>query len=501
MIIQGWPLYLFALLIAILANFIRFKGGTFFNKSILVVAAFALLSLQLLSADIIYFRQLAFLLIAVATLAFRIPGGLLSAVIAWGVLLGYGDREWNVLFHYLLFAAVIHATGYLIRKVRSERRQMLSMLVDNAKQLNVFKEVSFAMQQTFQMEKLLQTILTSVTAGHGLGFNRAMILLNDEEETKLTGVMGTGPMTAEEGYTAWEEIARNRYELKDLIAIKTEETNTDRSLNERVKKLEIPLDQPNFLTKALASGKPLHIENPTEKGAPLRSFAEQFHMKELVVFPLINQGVKVGVLIIDNPVNKRAITAGEIDAVLPLANQAAIAIHHSRLYNKIDVMAHTDGLTGLLNQRAFQSALTEHFPDDREGYLSLILLDIDFFKHFNDTNGHLLGNDVLIQLAQVIRSSIRKSDKAFRFGGEEFVVLLPNTTKEEAELIAERIRSSVENTIFPCGEKQPGGCLTVSLGVAAMNGEPSNQPTCLVDAADQALYQAKASGKNKVFLA
>ncbi|MNN50696.1 Phytochrome-like protein cph2 [compost metagenome] len=200
----------------------------------------------------------------------------------------------------------------------------------------------------------------------------------------------------------------------------------------------------------------------------------------------------------DNPVNRKPITATAIDSVIPLANQAAIAIQHTRLYSKIEDMALKDGLTALFNQRAFQTVLEQHWPHRKQSPLSTILIDIDYFKHFNDTNGHLLGNQVLIQLADVIKCSIDDQDLAFRFGGEEFVVLLPSTSKEAALHVAERIRMNVENTSFPCGEKQPTGRLTISLGVASTEEMQSSVAFDLVDTADRALYRAKEAGKNKV---
>ncbi|MNZ70792.1 Response regulator PleD [compost metagenome] len=161
-------------------------------------------------------------------------------------------------------------------------------------------------------------------------------------------------------------------------------------------------------------------------------------------------------------------------------------------------MALKDGLTALFNQRAFQTVLEQYWPHRNQSPLSTILIDIDYFKHFNDTNGHLLGNQVLIQLADVIKRSIDDQDMAFRFGGEEFVVLLPSTSKDAAIQIAERIRMNVENTLFPCVEKQPAGRLTISLGVASTEGMQSSMAFDLVDTADRALYRAKEAGKNKV---
>jgi diguanylate cyclase (GGDEF)-like protein len=221
-------------------------------------------------------------------------------------------------------------------------------------------------------------------------------------------------------------------------------------------------------------------------------------MNELAIIPLINQGIKVGVLIIDNPVNKKPITATDMDSVMLLANQAAIAIHHSNLYSQIEEMAHKDGLTGLYNQRVFQNVLSELYSKSSQESLSLIILDIDSFKHFNDTNGHMLGNQVLILLAEVIRRTIGDRHIAFRFGGEEFVVLLPDTDLEAASIMAETIRSNVENTVFPCGDKQPKGRLTISLGVSSTTNSRYATPDGLVESADQALYKAKELGKNRV---
>lgn len=163
-------------------------------------------------------------------------------------------------------------------------------------------------------------------------------------------------------------------------------------------------------------------------------------------------------------------------------------------------MALRDGLTGLLNQRAFQTILNEHFPYEvgGRGPLSLIIFDIDFFKVFNDKNGHLLGNEVLMKLAKVIVQSLRHGDYSFRFGGEEFVVLLPDTTLEQSEIIAEKIRKNVETASFPGEDTQPNGTLTVSIGTACTSHPAISTKNELIDAADQALYKAKNAGKNTV---
>ncbi|MDF2856844.1 MAG: hypothetical protein K0Q87_2695 [Neobacillus sp.] len=492
-------LFLFTFIIAILANYFRFKGNGRLNKWILLLSSLILVAIDGILFDFLHIKWLVLVFIGTAVICFRAYGGLVSTFIAWGIIIFLtNESDLFLLVSYLLFAMIVFLGESYVRKMKMESDRWLSNLIGNSKQLNVFKEISFSMQQTLDLQKILQRILTSVTAGHGLGFNRAMILLINEDGTKLNGIMGTGPMTAEEGYATWDNITKKRYKLVDLIEIKEMEKSTDPLLNEVVKRLEVSLDEDNFLCKTLESGHPLHIREMDQEDRALQLFIQQFNMNELVVFPLINLGIKVGVLIIDNPVNKRPITADGIDSVLPLANQAAIAIHHSRLYTKIEDMALKDGLTGLFNQRAFQTFLAEHLPKNSQDQLSLILLDIDFFKHFNDTNGHLLGNDVLIQLAEVIRNAIQEDHLAFRFGGEEFVILLPNTDKEMAATIAEKIRGNVEKTAFPSGENQPHGRLTISLGVASTAGFKLATAHNLVDEADKALYKAKEAGKNKV---
>lgn len=130
--------------------------------------------------------------------------------------------------------------------------------------------------------------------------------------------------------------------------------------------------------------------------------------------------------------------------------------------------------------------------------LSLIMIDIDNFKPFNDTWGHVAGDEALKTVAKTIRDAVRTIDVVSRYGGEEFAVILPQTGKGASQIIAERIRSEMEKTIFP-HEDMPQGKLTISLGLASFP-EDAKDTTELVNSADKALYRAKAMGKNKVCL-
>ena len=160
--------------------------------------------------------------------------------------------------------------------------------------------------------------------------------------------------------------------------------------------------------------------------------------------------------------------------------------------------ARVDALTGLYNRRWLDEslrALLDHY-DSRGGNLSLLMLDLDHFKQFNDIHGHLAGDRALSTFATVVRDQIRAGDHVARFGGEELVALLPDTTVEEALPIAERIRAAVRAEVITDHDGTPLPHVSVSIGVAAW--QPHDTPQGLLDRADAALYRAKARGRNCV---
>ena len=150
-----------------------------------------------------------------------------------------------------------------------------------------------------------------------------------------------------------------------------------------------------------------------------------------------------------------------------------------------------DALTGLLNRQTFATLFELAAQRNAGGAMALAVLDIDHFKKVNDTFGHLFGDEVLIHFARLMERTFRYTDDLFRFGGEEFVVLLSNTGRLDARTAMERFRRVVENYAFP-----GVGNITVSVGF--VDCSPGVLPTTLVDRADQALYFAKDSGRNKV---
>jgi diguanylate cyclase (GGDEF)-like protein/PAS domain S-box-containing protein len=163
------------------------------------------------------------------------------------------------------------------------------------------------------------------------------------------------------------------------------------------------------------------------------------------------------------------------------------------------LLSYTDDLTGIYNHRFFIQQLTMEverqvrYPSP----LSLLMIDIDYFKHYNDTNGHLAGDQVLRAISILIQHGVRQSDIVARYGGEEFSAILINANKEKAMEIAERVRRSVAETRFPNEAAQPNGDLTVSIGVATFSPSVSTL-TDLIRQADRSLYHAKRGGRNRV---
>ncbi len=169
------------------------------------------------------------------------------------------------------------------------------------------------------------------------------------------------------------------------------------------------------------------------------------------------------------------------------------------LYRRTEASVYRDELTGLFNYRYLREHLSREtdLARRRRTPLSVVMLDVDDFKHYNDRNGHLAGNEVLATVAKALQNNVRASDVAIRYGGEEFVVVLSATPKEGAIQVAERIRRAISSHSFAHGSAQPQGRLTVSLGVATFPADASN-PTELIRKADSAMYLVKSTSKGSV---
>lgn len=224
-------------------------------------------------------------------------------------------------------------------------------------------------------------------------------------------------------------------------------------------------------------------------------------IRSQAALPLKTGETIVGVLAIASS-NYRELSPTEIERLQVIGNQSSLALQNALLHEELERLSVTDRLTELYNHGYFQQRLEEEIGRaQRFGRtLSLIMLDIDDFKDFNDTFGHPRGDKVLQKVSSIIRDNLREMDVAARYGGEEFVVVLPETDADGAAAVAERIRQGVASFPFIGADGQPPVTKTVSVGVASFPLHASAQSR-LIDLADRAMYLAKRSGKNRVMLA
>ncbi len=203
----------------------------------------------------------------------------------------------------------------------------------------------------------------------------------------------------------------------------------------------------------------------------------------------------IGVGEIQNPVGH------ESDLLRMISDISSAALMNQIILNEAQYKANTDSLTGLSN-RNYMRQMAEIFMEKalRDGtVLSVILFDIDNFKHYNDTNGHNAGDALLIELSRLMQATSRKEAVLSRYGGEEFVVMLPGIIKKDALTYADRLRDTIARHSFPHREKQPLGFISVSGGIASFP-EDGDTIDKVIQKADEALYNAKAEGKNRIFI-
>ena len=215
---------------------------------------------------------------------------------------------------------------------------------------------------------------------------------------------------------------------------------------------------------------------------------------EVAAFPLMYKEKVLGVMLLGTFEHYQA---EELPLIEYLANQIAITLDNALTHEKVERLSIADGLTGLYNRRFVSERLDEEYSKAvrYELPLSILIMDVDFFKRVNDTFGHQVGDNALIAVAKALQASVRESDLVGRYGGEEFVILLPHTGLEKALSVAEKIRQAVSETpIEGMGEKR----ITISIGAAGFPDIKVANMEELVRKADEALYRAKEGGRNQV---
>jgi diguanylate cyclase (GGDEF)-like protein len=229
-------------------------------------------------------------------------------------------------------------------------------------------------------------------------------------------------------------------------------------------------------------------ERNLSKGFPQLGFA--------ACLPIVSGEDTIGVILI-GPSRRNLPHLREIGRTIALI--ASVSITSAIVLKEQKMLAKTDGLTGLLNRTHLLRRVRDMIASDSGSRqrISLFLFDLDHFKHYNDTNGHLPGDELLQSLSELLREQVREGELLGRYGGEEFLLVMPRTDKVEALRAAQRVRALIADHVFPFEHKQPGGNVTISGGVATWPLDSSDLES-LIRCADEALYQAKHQGRDRV---
>jgi diguanylate cyclase (GGDEF)-like protein len=220
-------------------------------------------------------------------------------------------------------------------------------------------------------------------------------------------------------------------------------------------------------------------------------------LKSYLTLPLAVEGEILGCISLNSD-QPNSFDAKDLQFLSVIGYQMAATLKHFQRFSSIKNIAIYDALTGLYNRRYFEERLG---VDAQKSFysgtpLSLVMVDIDLFKKVNDTFGHTEGDQVLCKISSLLKTSVRKKDTVARYGGEEFILILPEAGLEESFVIAERIRRLVESTPFEIGQAQVN--LTLSMGISNFPSHRAKSKEELIKMADQALYDAKRGGRNKV---
>lgn len=381
---------------------------------------------------------------------------------------------------------------------RVKSNKLEELLEYARRELTLLYEIGNALRTTLDFDETLYIILTGVTAHAGLGFNRAAVFLVDKDHKQMVGRMGIGPETREEAQVIWEGIQNKHMGLQDLIAnYRSQQSLSAAAFHRMVTGLKIPLTERagGALAMTALEGAPLEMLSPEAQAQA----AEDPVLRVLkstccVLVPLKGRdGSVVGVIFADNRITLKTISRESFRLLALLAAHAGLAIENAKSYEEALQQADLDSLTQLWNRGAFQRRFMEAVTQAEQTRqpASLLLADLDHFKEYNDQAGHLSGDQALNAVARLLKETARSGDHVCRFGGEEFALILPNTSKLNALKLAERVRLAMDRMDPP---------LTISVGVATFPQDASGWKE-MIEKADRALYEAKRLGRNRVVIA
>ncbi len=356
---------------------------------------------------------------------------------------------------YFLLIIVILQLVLLVFSFHKSKKEKQTLTVLYEKKLDSIIQITETLRSSLELDKVFIEILNIFSKK--FGYEKVFIYLIEEPEQKISFRCIACP-----GMVSIEGISIYSFEISDKT-------------------------HPIF--ELIQNNKNISLEDVI-----YNEIKNKIKLKEIFFLPIIFKNKIEGFIVTER-------ISTNID-MLPLkifANECGVALENAKLYTKIQEISITDPLTGVYNRRYFDQRFLEELELAKryKSYLTLCLLDIDDFKNYNDTNGHIAGDVCLKKVANIISTTLRSGDTVFRYGGEEFVFLLPATNKEGSFIACERIRKNIENSDIEFKETQPLGKVTVSIGFAVYPIDAYDSIS-LIKVADENLYKAKKSGKNRV---
>jgi diguanylate cyclase (GGDEF)-like protein len=321
--------------------------------------------------------------------------------------------------------------------------------------------ISNAVRSSLRLQEVLQTAVDQI--GRSLSVSRCILLRQLEPEVRLA---------------AYEYHSNSQSSAVELF-------DSEAGLN--------------FLRKAMTREALQDLHDPSTDTQSMydREFLRRLGLRSGLIVPLILRDRKVGVIFLQDCESTRDWSIDDTALLGFLADLLSVSIENAELHQERERQSVTDGLTGVANRRHFNEAFILEFERAKryEQPLSLIVADLDYLKKINDSFGHQVGDEAIKAIARVLHEGSRSIDLAARYGGEEFCVLLPNTELEMAEQTAERLLKKISEV-----ELEGVGPISASIGVANFPAH-ADEPDGLFRQADEALYQAKQSGRNRVCVA
>jgi len=350
------------------------------------------------------------------------------------------------------------------KEILIENRTLKSSLWNLKQELGFFEEVSKTLTSTLDLNNILSTIM-----------NNAKKLIKAE---------------------AWSFLLIDQ-ETGDLVFEKTSGKKDD---NKKIKKMRLKIGEgiAGWVAQELI---PVVVPDVSADPRFSSKIDKQITLKTKTIMcvPIMSKGNILGVLEIVNKTTNEPFTKDDLNLILRIVDHAAIAIERASLYQKMEELSITDDLTKLFNTRYLDRTLEIEInrSNRHRTSLSLIFMDVDHFKTINDNYGHLVGSKLLVEMGQLLIKCLRTVDIVARYGGDEFVIVLPQTPPTNAVQIAERIRKSIEHNVFL---KKDGYSLkmTASFGVASYP-ESAKSKEDLLRLADEAMYRVKYQTRNGVY--